>query len=212
MPGGRLATISMGVQCVRFCFYASMTGMEVGLVIVCTNVAMHSVRTIGQPRYAKFARIPCLEPSDSQEAKDMVGVAFDLSEQLDTPVFLRLTTRVCHSSTAVELAEDAETLIAQGKPPLDKFPRNPAKYIMIPGHARRRHPVIEERIRLAADLAETFPFNRVEWGDTSMGIVTCGVSYQYAREVFPQASILRLGMTYPLPPKLIREFAAAAGG
>ena len=201
-------------------FYASMTGMEAGLVIVTADdPAMHSSQNEqDNRRYAKFARIPCLEPSDSQEAKDMVGVAFDLSEQLDTPVFLRLTTRVCHSSTAVELAteipfrgEDAETLIAQGKPPLDKFPRNPAKYIMIPGHARRRHPVIEERIRLAADLAETFAFNRVEWGDTSVGIVTCGVSYQYAREVFPQASILRLGMTYPLPPKLIGEFAAAVG-
>lgn len=194
-------------------FYASMTGMEAGLVIVTADdPAMHSSQNEqDNRRYAKFARIPCLEPSDSQEAKDMVGVAFDLSEQLDTPVFLRLTTRVCHSSTAVELAEDAETLIAPGKPPLDKFPRNPAKYIMIPGHARRRHPVIEERIRLAADLAETFAFNRVEWGDTSVGIVTCGVSYQYAREVFPQASILRMGMTYPLPPKLIREFAAAVG-
>ncbi len=201
-------------------FYASMTGTEAGLVIVTADdPAMHSSQNEqDNRRYAKFARIPCLEPSDSQEAKDMVGVAFDLSEQLDTPVFLRLTTRVCHSSTAVELTteipfrgEDAETLIAQGKPPLDTFPRNPAKYIMIPGHARKRHPVIEERIRLAADFAETFAFNRVEWGDTSLGIVTCGVSYQYAREVFPQASILRLGMTYPLPPKLIGQFAAAVG-
>ena len=194
-------------------FYASMTGMEAGLVIVTADdPAMHSSQNEqDNRRYSKFARIPCLEPSDSQEAKEMVGVAFDISEQFDTPVFLRLTTRVCHSSTVVELTEDAETLIAQGKPPLDKFPRNPAKYIMIPGHARKRHPVIEERIRLLADFAETFAFNRVEWGDTSLGIVTCGVAYQYAKEVFPQASILRLGMTYPLPPRLIHEFAAAVG-
>jgi len=124
---------------------------------------------------------------------------------------LRLTTRVCHSSTAVELTEDAETLAVRGKPPLDTFPRNPTKYIMVPGNARRRHPVIEERIRLLAEFAEALAFNRVEWGDTSLGIVTCGVAYQYAKEVFPQASILRLGMTYPLPPRLIREFAAAVG-
>jgi indolepyruvate ferredoxin oxidoreductase alpha subunit len=194
-------------------FYASMTGTEAGLVIVTADdPAMHSSQNEqDNRRYAKFARIPCLEPSDSQEAKEMVGVAFEISEQFDTPVFLRLTTRICHSSTAVELTEDADTLIAQGKPPLDTFPRNPTKYIMVPGNARKRHPVIEERIRLLADFAEIFAFNRVEWGDTSLGIVTCGVAYQYAKEVFPQASILRLGMTYPLPPRLIRQFAAAVG-
>ncbi len=105
-------------------FYASMTGMEAGLVIVTADdPAMHSSQNEqDNRRYAKFARIPCLEPSDSQEAKDMVGVAFEISEQFDTPVFLRLTTRVCHSSTAVELTEDAETLIAKGKPPLESFP------------------------------------------------------------------------------------------
>jgi indolepyruvate ferredoxin oxidoreductase alpha subunit len=194
-------------------FYASMTGAEAGLVIITADdPAMHSSQNEqDNRRYAKFARIPCLEPSDSQEAKDLVAVALDLSEQFDTPVFLRLTTRLCHSSTAVELAEDAEVVVAQGKPPLDTFPRNPAKYIMIPGHARKRHPVLEERIRLVADFAELFAFNRVEWGDTSLGIVTCGVAYQYAKEVFPTASILRLGLTYPLPARLMREFAAAVG-
>ncbi len=123
-------------------FYASMTGMEAGLVIVTADdPAMHSSQNEqDNRRYAKFARIPCLEPSDSQEAKDMVGVAFELSEQFDTPVFLRLTTRICHSSTAVELTEDAETLIAQGKPPLDKFPRNPAKYVMMPGQRPQAPP------------------------------------------------------------------------
>jgi indolepyruvate ferredoxin oxidoreductase, alpha subunit len=197
-------------------FYASMTGTEAGLVIVTADdPAMHSSQNEqDNRRYAKFARIPCLEPSDSQEAKEMVGVAFEISEQFDTPVFLRLTTRVCHSSTAVELTEDADTLIARGKPPLDTFPRNPTKYIMVPGNARKRHPVIEERIRLVAQFAETFAFNRVEWGDTTgeagrLGIVTCGVAYQYAKEVFPQASILRLGLTYPLPSGLIHDFAAA---
>ena len=189
-------------------FYASMTGVEAGLVIVTADdPAMHSSQNEqDNRRYAKFARIPCLEPSDSQEAKDLVGVALDLSEQFDTPVFLRLTTRICHSSTAVELGEQKTVA-----PTLDKFPRNPAKYVMVPGNARKKHPVIEERIGLLSQFAETFPFNRVEWRDTDLGIVTCGVAYQYAREVFPQASILRLGMTYPLPAGLVREFASKVG-
>ena len=191
-------------------FYASMTGLEAGLVIVTADdPAMHSSQNEqDNRRYAKFARIPCVEPSDSQEAKDLVGTALEISEQFDTPVFVRLTTRICHSSAPVELGE--QNLAA---PAREKFPRNPAKYVMVPANARGRHPVIEERIQLLAQFAETFPFNRVEWGDTDsqagrLGIVTCGVAYQYAKEIFPDASILRLGMTYPLPPDLIRDFAA----
>ncbi len=186
-------------------FYASMTGLEAGLVIVTADdPGIHSSQNEqDNRRYAKFARIPCLEPSESQEAKDLVGVALDLSEQFDTPVFLRLTTRISHSSTPVELGEQKTV-----EPTLTKFPRNPAKYVMVPGNARNRHPVIEERIRLLVGFAETFPFNRIEWRDTGLGIVTCGVAYQYAREVFPDASVLRLGMTYPIPPRLVRDFAA----
>jgi indolepyruvate ferredoxin oxidoreductase alpha subunit len=191
-------------------FYASMTGIEGGLVIVTADdPGMHSSQDEqDNRRYAKFARLPCLEPSDSQEAKDLVSAAFDLSEQFDTPVFLRLTTRICHSSTPVELGDQKKIL-----PTREKFPRNPTKYVMVPAHARQKHPVIEERIQLLSQFAETFAFNRVEWGDTAgpagrLGIVTCGVAYQYAREAFPGASILRLGMTYPLPPQLIRDFAA----
>jgi indolepyruvate ferredoxin oxidoreductase, alpha subunit len=195
-------------------FYASMTGAEAGLVIVTADdPGMHSSQNEQDNRhYAKFARIPCLEPSDSQEAKDLVAAALDLSERFDTPVFLRLTTRLSHSSTPVELGEQAAPAPAAGAG-LEKFPRNPPKYVMVPGNARQRLPVLAERIRLVADFAETWPFNRVEWGDPAqeqsrLGIVTCGVAYQYAREVFPQASILRLGMTYPLPAALIREFAS----
>lgn len=186
-------------------FYASMTGMEAGLVIVTADdPAMHSSQNEqDNRRYAKFARIPCLEPSDSQEAKDLVPVAFQISEQFDTPVFLRLTTRICHSSTPVELGERVDR-----PPTVEAFPRNPAKYVMIPGNARQRHPVIEERIGRVAEFAETLAYNRIEWGDDDLGIVTCGVAYQYAREVFPRASILRLGMTYPVPPRLLRAFAA----
>jgi indolepyruvate ferredoxin oxidoreductase alpha subunit len=190
-------------------FYASMTGLEAGLVIITADdPAMHSSQNEQDNRqYAKFARIPCVEPSDSQEAKDLVGAALEISEQFDTPVFLRLTTRICHSSAPVELGE--QHLVESVR---EEFPRDPAKYVMVPANARRKHPVIEERIRQVARFAESFAFNRVEWGDMDseagrLGIVTCGVAYQYAREVFPGASILRLGMTYPLPPDLIREFA-----
>jgi indolepyruvate ferredoxin oxidoreductase alpha subunit len=195
--------------------YASMTGMEAGLVIVSADdPAMHSSQNEQDNRtFAKFARIPCLEPSDSQEAKDLMVTAFELSERFDTPVMLRLTTRICHSMSVVKLGEQIET---QGQTKPDRiFPRNPAKYVMVPGNAVKRHPVIEQRIREIAEIAETFPFNRIESplrsrnGDGSLGIITAGVAYQYSKEVFPDASILRLGMTWPLPEKLLREFAAS---
>ncbi len=187
--------------------YASMTGMEAGLVIVSADdPAMHSSQNEQDNRtFAKFARIPCLEPSDSQEAKDMTIAAFGLSERFDTPVLLRLTTRICHSTSAVELGERVDGKPAEPRP----FPRNPAKYVMVPGNAVKRHPLIEQRILDIAQFAETFPFNRIEPGDASLGIITCGVAYQYAKEVFPTASILRLGMTWPLPPQLIHLFAAS---
>ncbi|MCX7607655.1 MAG: indolepyruvate ferredoxin oxidoreductase subunit alpha [Anaerolineales bacterium] len=185
--------------------YASMTGIEAGLVIVSADdPAMHSSQNEQDNRtYAKFARVPCLEPSDSQEAKDFTIAAFELSERFDTPVLLRLTTRICHSMSAVELGERLE-LPAQTKP----FPRNPAKYVMVPSNAIKRHPVIEERIRLIAEYANESPLNRIEWRERTLGIITSGVSYQYAREVFPNASVLKLGMSWPLPEKLIRTFAA----
>ena len=187
--------------------YASMTGMEAGLVIVSADdPAMHSSQNEQDNRtFAKFARIPCLEPSDSQEAKDMTIAAFGLSERFDTPVLLRLTTRICHSTSAVELGDRVDDTPAEPKP----FPRNPAKYVMVPGNAFKRHPVIEKRILDVAEFAESFPYNRIETGDHSLGIITCGVAYQYAKEVFPTASILRLGMTWPLPARMIRQFAAS---
>lgn len=201
--------------------YASMTGAEAGLVIVSADdPAMHSSQNEQDNRtFAKFARIPCLEPSDSQEAKDLTVAAFELSERFDTPVLLRLTTRVCHSTSAVELGESAnlrisesaddQEQIANQKSQIEKFPRNPAKYVMVPANAIRRHPVIEARIRAVAEYAEGCQFNRVEPGDKALGIITCGVAYQYAKEVFPTASVLKLGMTWPLPEKLIRDFAAS---
>jgi len=187
-------------------FYASMTGMEAGLVIVnADDPFMHSSQNEqDNRRYAKFARVPCVEPSDSQEAHDLVGVALDISEQFDSPVMLRLTTRISHSSSVVDV---------KGSRPPDRAEKpayriDTAKYVMVPGNARRRHPVIEQRIARLAEFAETFPYNRVEWQDRALGIVSNGIAYQYAREVFPNASILKLGMTYPIPAKMIREFAA----
>lgn len=187
--------------------YASMTGMEAGLVIVSADdPAMHSSQNEQDNRtYAKFARIPCLEPSDSQEAKDMTIAAFGLSERFDTPVLLRLTTRICHSTSAVELGERIDGAPTEPKP----FPRNPLKYVMVPGNAVKRHPVIEQRILDVAKLAESFPYNRIEMGEPSLGIITAGVAYQYAKEVFPDASILHLGMTWPIPAQLIKQFASS---
>ena len=186
-------------------FYASITGLEAGLVIVCADDPdMHSSQNEqDNRRYVKFARVPCLEPSDSQEAKDMVGVALDLSERFDTPIILRITTRIAHSYTAVELGERAAT--EREAPP--KYRIDTQKYVMVPGNARRRHPIVEKRVREVADYAATFAYNQIEIGEGSLGVVTNGVAYQYAREVFPNASFLKLGMSYPVPEKLIREFS-----
>ena len=187
--------------------YVAYTGAEAGLVIVSADdPAMHSSQNEQDNRaFAKLARIPCLEPSDSQQAKDLTIAAFGLSERFDTPVMLRLTTRICHSQSAVELGERVESGDGSPKP----FVRNIPKYVMVPGNAIKRHPVIEQRILDIAKLAETFPYNIIEPGDRSLGIITAGVAYQYAKEVFPTASILRLGMTWPLPEGLIRQFAAS---
>jgi indolepyruvate ferredoxin oxidoreductase alpha subunit len=186
-------------------FYASSTGAEAGLVIVSADdPAMHSSQNEqDNRRYAQFARVPCLEPADSQECKDYVIAAFDLSELFDTPVLLRTTTRTNHSATPVELGERVEHA-----PRRERFPRDSVKYVMVPANARRRHPIVEQRIRDIAAWAENTPLNRIEWRDRTVGVVTAGVAYQYAREVLPHASVLRLGMVYPLPKQLIRTFAA----
>lgn len=188
--------------------YAAMTGMEAGLVIVSADdPAMHSSQNEQDNRtFAKFARIPCLEPADSQEAKDFTLAAFELSERYDTPVLLRMTTRVCHSTSIVELGERPAADEAAAP---RKFPRNPLKYVMVPAHARGRHPVIEERIRTIARDAAGFPYNRVEHGDRTLGIITAGVAYQYAKEVFPSASVVKLGMSWPISEELVREFAVS---
>jgi indolepyruvate ferredoxin oxidoreductase, alpha subunit len=189
-------------------FYASYTGAEAGLVIVSADdPAMHSSQNEqDNRRYAKFMRLPCLDPADSQECKDFAIAAFDISERFDTPVMLRTTTRINHSSTPVEVGERAES-----EPVRKKFPREAAKYVMVPANARARHPVVEERLRRLTEWADSCPLNRIEWRSRALGVVTAGVAYQYAREVFPGASILKLGMVHPLPERLIRELAAGVG-
>ena len=185
-------------------FYSSYTGVNAGLVIVTADdPGLHSSQNEqDNRRYAKFAKAPMFEPSDSQEAKELVGAALDLSEQFDTPVLLRTTTRTSHAKSIVELGERQPV-------PQRPYQKNPQKYVMIPGFAKRRHPVVEERMTQLAEFAETCSFNRIEMGDPSLGIVTSGPSYQYAREVFPKASFLKLGLVWPLPKQLIAEFAAS---
>ena len=186
-------------------FYISYTGAEAGLVIVSADdPAMHSSQNEqDNRRFAAFARVPCLDPADSQECKDFAIAAFDLSERFDAPVLLRTTTRINHSSTPVELGERSEAEVRR-----TKFPRDSAKYVMVPAHARARHPVVEERLVRLAEWANDCPLNRIEWRDRSLGIITAGIAYQYACEIFPNASLLKLGMVHPLPARLIREFAA----
>jgi indolepyruvate ferredoxin oxidoreductase alpha subunit len=186
-------------------FYAAMTGIEAGLVLVSADdPSMHSSQNEQDNRqFARFCRIPCLDPSDSQDSRDFMMAAFDLSERFDTPVILRMTTRICHTSGGVEVGE-----MRAVQPEPGKYPRNVGKYVMVPANARKRHAVIEHRILELSEFAENCPLNRVEWRGTELGIITGGIAYQYARDVFPDASTLKLGMVYPLPAELIRRFAA----
>jgi indolepyruvate ferredoxin oxidoreductase alpha subunit len=186
-------------------FYPVYTGVKGGLLIVTADdPGMFSSQNEQDNRhYARFAKMPMLEPSDSQEAKDFVGIGLKLSEEWDTPVLLRTVMRISHSASPVELgkrmADDTEPT-----PPLE---RNPRKLVSTCLWARERHPVVEKRLKKLAELASAFPFNRVEWGDPKLGIVASGPVYHYAREIFPEASFLKLGMTYPLPATLLRQFA-----
>ena len=184
-------------------FYSSYTGVNAGLVIISADdPGLHSSQNEQDNRhYAKFANVPMLEPADSQEAKGMVAAALDLSEQFDTPVLLRTTTRTSHAKSIVELGERQAA-------PKRPYQKNPQKYVMIPGFAKRRHPIVEERMVKLAEFAETCAHNRIEIGDSRLGIVAAGPGYQYAREVFPNASFLKLGMVWPLPKSLIADFAS----
>ena len=185
-------------------FTLSYTGVNGGLVIcVADDPGMHSSQNEQDSRhYAEAAKIPMLEPSDSAEAKEFTRKAFELSEEFDTPVILRTCTRIAHSQGSVELLDRENDQI---KP----YEKNPGKYIMAPANAIGRHPVVEDRQAKLATLAETSPLNRVEMGNTGLGIITSGTCYQYVKEIFgDKASVLKLGMVNPLPKNLILDFAA----
>jgi indolepyruvate ferredoxin oxidoreductase alpha subunit len=177
--------------------YSEISG---GLVIVSADdPGMHSSQNEQDNRsLARFARVPMLEPSDSQEAKDLVRAAFELSERFRTPVILRTTMRIAHTKCRVALGEREQVELR----PLDLKPEDH----VIPIYARRRRPILEERLRELETFSESFEGNRIEDGD-GMGVITGGISYQYAREVFPDASFLKLAMTNPLPRTKITEFA-----
>ena len=185
-------------------FTASYTGVKGGLVIVTADdPEMHSSQNEQDNRhYAIAAKIPMLEPSDSAEAMAYTKLAFSLSERFDVPVFLRTTTRVSHATGAVVLGDVEPPAVPLG------FVEEPAKWVMLPVNARRRHVLVEERMRALREFAETFEGNRIKWGDRSLGIITAGVAYQYVREAFPDASVLKLGLAHPLPERLVRAFAA----
>jgi indolepyruvate ferredoxin oxidoreductase, alpha subunit len=181
------------------------TGVNAGLVLIeADDPGIHSSQGEQDNRhYAELAKVPILEPIDSQSAYDLMAYAFEISEQFDTPVILRTTTRISHSKSIVDV-KDTRT-----KPDRKlAFPPNMQKWVMLPVNARVRHTVMEERLVKLAAFAETFPFNKIEPGERQLGIIATGISYQYAREIFPRATFLKLGMTYPLPEKLLREFAA----
>ncbi len=184
---------------------ASVTGVNAGLVVVSADdPGMHSSQNEQDNRnYAKLAKVPVLEPSDSQEAYEFMFPAFDISERFDTPVLVRSTTRISHSKSTVRTERSRVLAERQAG-----FQRKVEKYVMVPVYARLRRPIIEERMVRLANFADTFPLNQILWGERSLGIVTSGVSYQYAREVFPKASFLKLGMVYPLAENLVRHFAA----
>jgi indolepyruvate ferredoxin oxidoreductase alpha subunit len=183
-------------------FTASYTGVSGGLVLVCADdPEMHSSQNEQDNRnYAFAAKLPMLEPSEPMEAKEMLKTAFDLSEDLDTPVILRITTRIAHVKGVVQKRERGE--IAVGS-----INKNPAKLVMLPGMAKKRRAYVEERMDRCMELAETADFNRIEEGDTVKGFITSGVSYLYVKEAFPDAAVLKLGMCWPLPEKMIRRFA-----
>ncbi len=186
-------------------FSASHIGVNGGLVIVSADdPAMHSSQDEQDNRqYAKFAKVPMIEPSEAEEAREFVDAAYELSERFDTPVLYRMTTRTSHSQGVVGLGDRG-----MEPAPLTVLERNPSKNLMMPHNARPRHAFIEQRLLDIAEWAETTPLNRVEMGDTRVGVVASGAAYGYAREAFPGASFLKLGLTYPLPRRLIADFRA----
>ena len=185
-------------------FTTAYTGVGGGMVAaVADDQGMHSSQNEQDSRnYAVAAKVPMVEPADSQECASYTQEAFRLSEEYDTPVLLRLSTRVSHSQSLVELADRQDL-------PLKTYQKDPGKYVMMPANAKKRRLVVEERMKSLLDYAETTPLNRVEEGsDRRIGVITAGICYQYVREAIPEAPVLKLGLLNPLPVDLIKKFAA----
>ncbi len=185
-------------------FTFSYTGVNGGFVFVSADdPQLYSSQNEQDNRhYARAAKIPMFEPSDSQEAKDLIIRAYEVSEQFDTPVLVRTSTRISHSKSIVDIGQRKKV---ERKP----YEKNPAKFVMIPAHGIKRHAFIEERLKRLAEYSESFEGNKIEKGSKKLGIISSGVAYEYAKEVFPKASYLKLTMTYPFPERLIREFAGS---
>ncbi|MFI3167891.1 MAG: indolepyruvate ferredoxin oxidoreductase subunit alpha [Bacillota bacterium] len=184
-------------------FTAAYTGVNGGLIFaVADDPGMHSSQNEQDSRfYARSAHIPMLEPSDSQESKDFVLKAFEISEQFDTPVFLRMTTRVAHSRSIVQLGEIKEV-------PLKEYKKDIPKYVMVPAMAKKRHIVVEKRDEDLTVFSNQTDLNFYQINDTKLGVVCTGAVYQYAKEVLPDASIFKIGMVYPLPIDKLKQFAS----
>jgi indolepyruvate ferredoxin oxidoreductase alpha subunit len=180
----------------------SYVGVNGGLVLVtCDDPELYSSQNEQDNRhYARFAKVPMFEPSDSQEAKDFIKLGYEVSEKFDTPVMVRSVTRISHAKGIVELQDPIVSPV-----PVE-IKKDTAKYTMLPSFARIRHAFIEERLLRLKEFAEQFPGNRTEINDPTIGIISAGISYQYAKEVFPNYSYLKLGMVWPLPKDLIGEF------
>ncbi|NOX20934.1 MAG: indolepyruvate ferredoxin oxidoreductase subunit alpha [Nitrospirae bacterium] len=185
-------------------FTAAYTGVVGGLVIITADdPEMHSSQNAQDNRnYALASKIPMLEPSDAEECRRFTRLAFDLSEKFDTPVLVRTTTRVSHVKGIVY---EEEPVKRESPSEIQKMPE---KFVMLPVNARRRRVVLEERLKKIREFAEGFEENRIFWSDKKIGIITAGISYLHVRDALPEASVLKLGMVYPLPERLIRDFAS----
>ena len=186
-------------------FTISYTGVNAGMVIaVADDAGMHSSQNEQDSRhYALSSKIPMLEPADSKEAIEFTKLAYELSEKFDTPVLIKMCTRVSHSQSVVEPGERVEAS--------KTYEKNPQKYIMMPGNAKLRHPIVEERTKALTEYAETAPINVIEKGENNkMGIITSSTSYQYVKEVFgDKYPVFKLGLIWPMPEKAILDFAAS---
>ncbi len=182
----------------------SYTGIKGGMVIiVADDPNVHSSQNEQDSRnWARFGKAPMLEPADAQECKDFTKIAFEISEKFDTPVFVRTETRVAHADSPVTLENRKESKIALG---LD--PKEATKYVMVPANVRVRRKAVEEKMKKLEEYADTFKYNVVEMNDTSVGVIASSAAYLYTKEVFPEWSYLKLGMVWPLPKKMIADFA-----